>query len=291
MSPAAGRCTEMTPVVGMNQGAVMQSSLEVFLNSCARHGVRQVELRAPKVQEALYHMAPAELQSRLNDAGVVVTAVNSLDDFALVPDENLAILEREAQTMAQLCVATRCDLAVAPVGRWFTQEAPSWDWVRERSADRLRRVEHILSAEGIRVGVEPIAFPHFTIGSLEESMEIIDAAGSASAVLVADVYNLMQGRSTVESMEKLARRIGMLHVNDAPHRRYSEMDVMYTRLFPGDGILEPETWVMAAQNGGYDGPVSMEIFMKQVWEMDGDAAVRLCAEKAQAFEAVLEQQE
>jgi sugar phosphate isomerase/epimerase len=277
----------MAITIGINQGAVMQARLEQFLDACNAAGVTEVELRAPKLVEALYHLSPERVREHLDRAGVTVTAVNSLDDFALVPDENLALLEREAATMADLCRAVRCTLAVAPVGRWFNGHKPEWDFVREQSARRLRILEKILGDAGVRVGVEPIAFPEFTVWTLEESMQIIREAQSRTAVLVADVYNLMQTAETPATVRTLAPHLGMIHVNDAPHRRFGELNVMYTRLFPGEGILDPATWVREALEGGYTGPISMEIFMKPVWEMKTGAAVRLCAEKAAAFAATL----
>ncbi len=273
----------MENTLGLNQGALAQARLEPFLEACGRVGIREVELRVPKMVEALYHLSPKELQKLLQKNTINVTAVNSLDDFALVPDENLGILEREVQTVAELCKAADCDLVVAPLGRWFSAEPPDSEWVRERSADRLRRVSEILGPKGIRVGLEPIGFLHFTVWSLEESAEIIDAAGVSNAVLVADVYNLMQGESTVESMRRFGDQIAMIHVNDAMHRRYQEMDVMYTRAFPGEGVLEPAEWVAAAVDGGFDGAVSMEIFNPEVWKMDLDRAARLCATKMAEF--------
>lgn len=279
----------MNQIVGINQGAVMQTRLEPFLHACHRYGVREVELRAPKIIEALYHLTPQELRERLAQAEVTVTAVNSLDDFALVPDENLSMLEREAQTMAYICDVVQCDLVVAPVGRWFDPKPVAWEWVRQRSAQRLQVIEHVLTDHNIRIGVEPIAFPNFTVTSLEGAMEIISEAGSRNAVLIADVYNLMLGSSTPDSMRALAQQIGMIHVNDSPHRRGAELDVMFTRLFPQEGVLNPKEWVQLAWEGGYTGPVSLEIFMKSLWEDNPDAALKLCAEKAAAFAADLEQ--
>lgn len=273
----------MATVVGINQGAVMQARMEPFLDACGRAGVTEVELRVPKLIEALYHLSPAQLREYLDCNAVRVTAVNSLDDFALVPDENLGLLEREAQSIAELCHAVDCDLVVAPVGRWFAGDVPQWAWVRDRSAKRLKLIGRVLDQEGIRVGVEPIAFPFFTVWSLEQSMEIIEQADLQSAVLVADVYNLMQGESTAESMRRLAPKLGIIHVNDAPHREYEKLDVMYTRSFPGEGVLSPAEWVRAARDGGYSGPVSMEVFMKPVWDMELEQAVSLCAARAAAF--------
>lgn len=273
----------MENTLGLNQGALAQARLEPFLDACGRVGIREVELRVPKIIEALYHLPPDQLQKLLRKNEIQVTAVNSLDDFALVPDQNLGILEREAQTAADLCKAVGCDLVVAVAGRWFEEEPPDPKWVRKRSADRLRRVSDILGPEGIRVGVEPIAFPYFTVWSLEEAMEIIEASGVSNAMLVADVYNLMQGESTSESMRRFGEKIAMIHVNDAAHRRYEEMDVMYTRAFPGEGVLDPAEWVAAAVDGGFSGAVSMEIFDQEVWKMEIDRAAQLCAIKMAEF--------
>jgi len=273
--------------IGINQGAVMQARMEEFLDACAVAGFSQVELRIPKLIEALYHVSIAELQDRLDRNGITVTALNSMDDFALVPDDNLGILQREAENVVDLCRAVRCDLVVAPVGRWFAAKSPEWSWVVERSASRLGMIAEILDPAGIRVGVEPIAFPYFSVWSLEGSMEIINASGVESAVLVADVYNLMQGESSAESMRRYATKIGMIHVNDSPHREFEKLDVMYTRGFPGEGVLDTAVWVQEAHNGGYGGPISMEIFMKDVWEMDLDAAMALCGEKAKRFSAMV----
>lgn len=265
----------------------MQARMEEFLDACPAAGFSQVELRVPKLIEALYHMSIAEFQDRLDRNGITVTALNSMDDFALVPEDGLGILRREAETIIDLCRAARCDLVVAPVGRWFSGKTLEWNWIVERSASRLETIAEILDSAGIRVGVEPIAFPHFSVWSLEGSMEIINASGVESAVLVADVYNLMQGESTAESMRRYGDTIGMIHVNDSPHQEFEKLHVMYTRTFPGEGVLDPATWVREARNGGYDGPISMEIFMKDLWEMDLDTALTLCGEKAKGFAATV----
>jgi sugar phosphate isomerase/epimerase len=167
----------MKNTVGLNQGALMQARMEEFLTECSRTGISQVELRVPKLVEALYHMSPVEMRKRLDDNGVTVTALNSMDDFALVPDENLPLLRREAENAVHLCSVVDCDLVVAPVGRWFAEPYPSAEEVIQLSARRLQFIADILEPAGIRIGVEPIAFPHFTIWDLEQSVAVIDTQG------------------------------------------------------------------------------------------------------------------
>ena len=101
--------------VGINQSCIMQARLEEFLEACGAAGIGEVELRTPKLFEAHYHMSPGEIRDLIEKNNIRVTAINSLEDFGLVPEENLGILRREVETMAEYCHTCDCDLVVAPV--------------------------------------------------------------------------------------------------------------------------------------------------------------------------------
>lgn len=270
--------------IGINQSCIMQARLEQFLDACSDAGIRQVELRTPKLQEAHYHSAPAQIGELLRHSDITVTAINSLEDFGLVPDDSLPILRREVETMATYCRSCDCSLVVAPVARWFEPEIDR-EWVAERTACRLRFIADILGESGVEVGLEPIAYDTFTVWSLEAAADIIDRSGAKNVSLVADVYNLVRGKSTVDSMRRFGRRISMIHLNDAPHSDFDQMDLVHAREFPGDGVLDPAAWVHAAREGGFNGPLSIEIFPRRVWEMETSTAARVCATKCRAFEA------
>jgi len=243
-------------------------------------------LRVPKLQEAHYHLSPKEIRTMLDRNGIQVTAINSLEDFGLVPDENLSILRREVETIAVYCESCSCSLVVAPVARWFDPN-PDRQWLTSMTARRLRIIADILRQYGIEVGLEPIAYDCFTVWTLEHASEIIDSSGADNVSIVADVYNLARGESTIDSMRRLGSRISMIHVNDAPHTRFEHMDLVHDREFPGDGVLEPQKWVSAAIEGGFHGPLSIEIFPKTVWEMEKYEALELCKRKCRQFEDVL----
>jgi sugar phosphate isomerase/epimerase len=272
--------------IGINQSCIMQARLEEFIPACAGNGIHEVELRVPKLVDAHYRMSSASITAMLEQNGMTVTSVNSLEDFGLVPDDNLPILRREVETLVHYCRTCGTDLVVAPVARWYDTTTDA-EWIKATTADRLRFVADILEPLGISVGFEPIAYDTFTIWSLEESLEIIERSGASNVSLVADVYNLARGSSNVESLRHFGKQISLIHVNDAPHSRLDELDLVSDRTFPQTGILDPRRWVEAAIDGGFDGPVSIEIFPDNVWEMEIAEAAALCAEHTKRFGALL----
>jgi sugar phosphate isomerase/epimerase len=273
-------------VVGINQSCIMQARFEEFLLACFRTGISEVELRVPKLIEAHYHLSPDRMRELIRESGVAVRAINSLEDFGLVPPENLDILRREVETMRHFCETCDCNLVVAPVARWF-EPAPDREWIMDLSAKRLRFIADILEPAGITIGLEPIAYRDYTIWTLEESHALIERSGARNVSLVADVYNLIRGSSTIESMCRYGRDISMIHLDDAPSRRFSELDLVHARTFPGEGVLQPSSWVHAAQDGGFTGHLSIEVFPQKLWAMEPLEAAKICANHCRSFADLL----
>jgi len=272
--------------IGINQSCIMQVRLEEFIRASSAAGIREVELRVPKLTEVHHYMGSSAIRDLLQQHQITVTSVNSLDDFGLVPEENLTHLRREAEQMIDFCRACDCHLVIAPVARWF-DGAPDRAWVTETTAKRLHFIADILGEAGIEVGFEPIAFATFTVWSLEHSAEIIEASGASNVSLIADVYNLARGDSGPESMRRFGDTISLIHLDDSPSLDLETLDLIHARVFPGDGVLRPEDWVCAAKAGGFSGRLSIEIFREDLWQLNAEAAAGQCARKCAAFEKLL----
>lgn len=272
---------------GINQSCIMQAPLADFISACSAAGIHEVELRTPKLVEAYHQMSARAIHDLLDAHEMTVTAINSLEDFGLVPTENLPMLRRETESMAEFCRVCDCRLVVAPVSRWFERDVDR-GWVTSTTADRLRFVAEILDASGIEVGLEPIAYRTFTVWSLEHAWEIVEKSHARNVSLVADVYNLIRGDSTIDSMRRFGDRISIIHLDDAPTQDFASLDLVHDRSFPGDGVLNPDQWVWAAREGGFDGPCSIEIFPKDVWDLAPVDAANLCAKKCQEFDRTMD---
>lgn len=268
--------------LAINQAVLFSASTDTFLNLCQEYDIQSIEFRVPKLKEWLYANSKTEARRKLSSLGIKVAAVNSLDDFGLVPRENLKILKSETEFVAHLCEAIECELVIAPVGRWFNTIRAKEE-VASKTLERLELINNILDPYGIKVGVEPISFPEFSIQTIQEADEICQLSGNSANGLVVDYYNLFQGGMRPGDFPVLKSPVHIIHVNDADILPSKNLDVASTRAFPGDGTINSLEWTVEAIKSGYDGVFSLETFPKDLWEMDPQAAMFKAVGKLKKF--------
>jgi sugar phosphate isomerase/epimerase len=268
--------------IAINQGVFFESPTEVFLELCSSHHIKAIEFRLPKLKEWLYSIPISEAKKRLEILGLEVIALNSLDDFGLVPAENLDLLRREAEFAGSLCNAVHCPLVIAPVGRWFSAPLPAKE-VYEKTLERFSLLVEVLAPFGVNVGIEPISFPEFSIQNIHTAEELCLAVGGDNAGLIVDYYNLFQGGMVPDDFVSLRAPIFLIHINDADFLPAANLDVVSTRVFPGDGSLHAAEWTKKALEAGYDGYFSLEIFDKELWKLDAAAAMYKTIAKLEYF--------
>ncbi len=275
--------------LAMNQGVLFSASTAQFLELSSTYGLKAVELRAPKLKEWLYEVSSRKAKRVLADCGISVIAVNSLDDFSLVPDENLSLLEKETEWIGQMCEMVSCPLVIAPVGRWFDVRIPP-EKVRDMSARRLELLNRVLSRYGVSVGVEPISFPEFSIQSIKEADDLCASSGNPANGLIVDYYNLFQGGMQPSDFSCLASPVHLVHINDAEFLPKDKLDVVENRAFPGEGSLDALTWTIEALRSGYDGYFSLEIFSKALWALEPADGMYTAMHKLNRFAEAVERE-
>ncbi len=269
--------------IGMNQAVMFSASTDEFLELCSHYEIGNVELRVPKLKEWLYANTASNARSRLKALNIEVAAVNSLDDFGMVPKENLPILRSEADFVGKLCEAVECPLVIAPVGRWGGTPNLYTDEVMRITLERLELLTAILRPYGVKVGVEPIAFPEFTIKTIQETDELCASSGNSDNGLVVDYYNLFQGGMQPKDFHTLISPVHIIHINDAELYPADSLDVVSTRTFPGDGSIDVVEWTAEAVRSGYRGVFSLEIFPKDLWDLDPRVAMHKTVQKLKQF--------
>jgi sugar phosphate isomerase/epimerase len=277
----------MATKFAMNQSMIMQCQTEEFISVCAKVGIKAVELRIPKLKETLYHMSHKEFTGLLKKHGISVLSLNAIDDFSMVPEDNLELLKMECEFVGRMCEIAGCTMVVAPVARWF-DIPPSRGETITVSKERLRYVADIFKPFGVRIGFEPISFPEFTVRDLELSQEIIDKSRVEEVGFVPDIYNLFRGGIQPEALTKLKYPIYLMHINDAEDCPLEDLHVMYNRVFPGEGVANAKAWVQALLHIGYEGYFSLELFRQETWDISPQDAATLCYNKLQTFDRSLE---
>ncbi|MCA0753641.1 sugar phosphate isomerase/epimerase [Paenibacillus sp. N4] len=131
---------------------------------------------------------------------------------------------------------------------------------------RLRTCAQILSAYGIRLGLEFVGPHHLRtrwanpfIWTLEETLDWIGAIGESNVGLLFDAYHWYTNGLTVADIEALsAEQIVHVHINDAPDVPV-EQALDNGRIYPGEGVIDLAGFLRGLNNIGYKGAVSQEI--------------------------------
>lgn len=149
-----------------------------------------------------------------------------------------------------------------------------------RTIRRLKLCAEVLSAHGIRLGLEFVGPHHLRtawkypfIWTVDETLETIDAIGQPGVGLLVDFYHCFTTGFTAEEMRKLQpEQIVHVHINDARNLPVEQL-LDNDRLYPGEGVIDLAGYLRALRQVGYEGIVSQEILMPE--QPSGPADERL----------------
>lgn len=134
-----------------------------------------------------------------------------------------------------------------------------------------RRLAQRAADEGVRLALEPlhpIAMNEDSFAwNLEDALDILDAVGDPVLGICADAWNLA-GQFDLESrLARCAGKISLAQVSD-----YRRPQSFLDRLAIGDGSIDFEPFLRGIEAAGYEGPLVLEIFSKDVPDSlyDGD---------------------
>lgn len=197
----------------------------------------------------------AALRRYAADSGVAVANAISFLPWA---DENEAV---------RLRGAAQADEELALLGELGCPSfaAPPFGDVGDASLGDIAERFAKLYAQARRYGVSPIL--EFwgrakKLARLKEALEVADRSGVAEATLLLDPFHMYTGGSELEELSALtADRIGIVHANDYPAQPPRETIGDADRLFPGDGIAPSGEFARRLAALGYDGYLSLELFL------------------------------
>jgi sugar phosphate isomerase/epimerase len=150
----------------------------------------------------------------------------------------------------------------------------------DRHARRLRPVASLLAEHGVRLGIEFVGtktlrdrFRHAFVYNADHALELADAVGSNTGVLL-DSFHWHNSGGTTDDLTGMLRGRGVyVHVNDARAGRSRDEQLDNERALPGDtGVIDLAGFVGGLRAAGYDGPVTAEPFMPELAQLPPDEA-------------------
>ena len=131
---------------------------------------------------------------------------------------------------------------------------------RRRVVDGLKAIADHAGELGLRVALEPLHHSMrgdwTTISTLDEALDLIDAAGAPNVGVLVDVWHLGESASLADEIRAAGALVFDVHVSDrrVPTRGWCD------RALPGDGSIEFEPILDALAAIGYGGWYEIEIF-------------------------------
>lgn len=190
-------------------------------------------------------------------------------------EENSERFRRELEACQALGITC---LAHAMVER---PEEVTKDSYRE-AIPSLREAAALAAEYGVTLALEFIkGFPF--CGCLDTTIRLTRAVDRANVGVLLDTFHFYVGISKMADFRKLRPgELKFLHVCDArdmPRERLTDGD----RVWLGDGILPMRELLSETLATGYEGYASMELFNRDVWEMDPCQVARKAYENLTAY--------
>jgi 2-keto-myo-inositol isomerase len=253
--------------IALNGATTMTADLVTDIKASAAAGFDLVELRSNKLYDFLANDTAASLKNILDESGIGVLSINTLEHITWRSDEDHAAILDECEKLCEISAAIGCPYVLSVPGA-LRQGPKTDDETIEESVRVLNELADIAEPHGIRIGFEFLGEAGNSVQTLDLGSRIVDLVGRDSVGNVIDTYHFYAGSSSWESLEKLdPEKLFIFHVNDAEDLPKDQLNDS-KRLYPGLGILPIERMKATLDAIGYDGPASVEIFRPEYWHQD-----------------------
>jgi sugar phosphate isomerase/epimerase len=262
---AAGRAGAATPnmTLSMHQFTSAGAGYRKSLEGWAKAGIRDVEPSAGLLDDYLKTDTLASAKRILTDNGlkIVSGAIGVTGLWEPNPDfsENLAAFKRRCQQFAEL----GAPLVYSPcvTSAKFTPD----DYVR--CLDNIRQCAEAARQFKLKVAAEFVRNSTF-LASLPTALRLHREAGHPNFGILFDCYHFWSGPSKIEDMDSIKPgEIIHAHLNDTQDLPRELLDLQ-SRVIPGDGVAPLAAILSKLADSGYNGAISVELFLPEFQEAD-----------------------
>jgi sugar phosphate isomerase/epimerase len=245
----------------LNTSTIRPTPLLDKVRIAGRAGYEAIEPWNDEVDEYLRGGGTiGDLNRAIADAGLRVVSVIALHSWITTEGEGYTrALDECRRRMDQAAALDSPYIVASP-----PQEVINLDHASRRYAELL--------SLGRQAGVKPaMEFLGFVSGirTMAAAWAIAAGTGDASATVVADVFHMMRGGSSVDDLLMISgSRLANFHINDVPASPPVTAQTDNDRVMVGEGIADLPRVVSHLKTIGYRGPISLELFNKDLWVQD-----------------------
>ena len=259
--------------LSINQYTLRQWTIPQLLAGCRAEQIRFVSLWRDKVAET----GLQETRKLLDNAGIKVSSLCRGGFFPTPTRERQARMLEENYRAVDEAAALGAEVLVLVCGGIVNHDL---DQSRAMVAQGIDSLLPYAAEAGVKLGLEPLhpmfAADRSVVVTLGQANAIIKSLKSESLGVVIDVYHVWWDPDLYAEIERASGHIFGFHVNDwivpVP-------DILNGRGMMGDGVIEIKRLCQAVTTAGYRGPIEVEIFNDELWQLDGHELLRLVKER------------
>ncbi|MGW8483093.1 sugar phosphate isomerase/epimerase family protein [Microbacterium sp. NPDC055903] len=272
--------TKPHPRLSINQATIKYANLADALSATAEAGVEAIGLWREPVNE----VGLATAAQMLNDSGLRFTT-HCRGGFFTLPDgtarsaaldDNRRAIE-ETATLAAAGAAGSTSILVLVAGG-LPEGSRDIAGARERVRDAIGELVPDAAAAGVTLAIEPLhpmyATDRCVVSTLGQALDIAADFDAAAVGATVDTFHIFWDPQVLDQIARAGRegRIATYQVCD--WRTPLAADVLLSRHYPGDGVIDFGALTRAVVDAGYTGDIEVEIFNEDVWATDPLEAVR-----------------
>lgn len=135
----------------------------------------------------------------------------------------------------------------------------------------IERLVPFAEQHGVTLAIEPLhpmyAAERSVVNTLAQANAMAERYAPKQVSVVVDAFHVWWDPELYPQIERAAGRIAGFHVSDwiVP-----TPDLLMGRGMMGDGVIDLRRMRLAVEKAGYDGPIEVEIFNRDIWDRPGD---------------------
>ena len=267
------------PRLSINQATIKHADLATALRVTAEAGVQAIGLWREPVQ----HVGLATAASMLADSGLRFTTHCRSGFFTMSEgparrasiDDNRAAID-EAATLAAAGAEGSTAILVLVAGG-LPEGSRDLAGARERVRDAIGELVPDAAAAGVTLAIEPLhpmyASDRCVVSTLGQALDIAADFDPSVVGAAVDTFHIWWDPDVLASIARAGRerRIATYQVCD--WKTPLPADVLLSRHYPGDGVIDFASLTTAVEATGYDRDIEVEIFNEQIWATEPRLAV------------------
>lgn len=267
--------------IGYNVGTTLErSALEQDLKFCEESGFDLIELEWDKsLAEYLENHTLSELRAYFDNHRLKPLSLNALASINNRAEAEEDEVVRKFEKMAE--AAETLGIPYIVVTPLRTEAKLTRADIQASCVRVLRRLSEIAEPKGIKIALEFVGEPEYTVNTLEQSLAIVEETARDNVGATFDFFHFHAMNSKLETLREAdPERIFIVHLSDAPDYVPGMLREHEDRLWPGQGVMRSEEMLNVLREIGCQAAFSVEVFQKEYDKLSVEEAIRTAYETA-----------